>query len=515
MPPLFRASLVPIVVLAALLAGLALRGRRPGLAAWCGATVLWALSLLLAAEPATRAWGERTLMVGFFVPAAYHHAVVEDRGWARGPLVLPYLGAAVLTVLGALPFGLFLRNGGSEPGPWFVPMFALAAVASLWPLARVFRARASALPGDRDRLTYLLAAGFLGTFGGGLNVLSTLGDQRTSSGLAIVLLSLALTAWVVQAAKLPAFGRFVEASLRYSVAAALLTSLYLALVLAAIPGATALLSGEAALLLFLLVLAGQPVLFAARGGLAGWLVPGGGDVGGLTAALAESEARSEHGTRLAAIGSLASAVAHEIRNPLGVITACAAVLDRAGADRGTVDEIRAQVDRAARFADDLLAYGRPAPMTLRDVDLAAAASFAVDELRMGLGVEPFPTVRVTGAGHAEGDMVQLGRLVGILVENAVLAGAGRVEVTVEGSGVTVDDDGPGIPEALRDRLFDPFVTGRGRDAVRPGTGLGLAIARSTAERHRGALICTPDRGPLGGARFVLSLPARQPLPAGV
>ena len=515
MPPLFRASLVPIVVLAALLAGLALRGRRPGLAAWCGATVVWALSLLLAGEPATRGWGERTLMVGFFVPAAYHHAVVEDRGWARGPLVLPYVGAGVLTVLGALPAGLFLREGGSEPGPWFVPMFTLAAVASVWPLARVARARAAAPAGDRDRLTYLLAAGFLATFGGGLNVLATLGDHRTSSGLAIVLLSLALTAWVVQAAQLPAFGRFVEASLRYSVAAAVLTSLYLALVLAAIPGTTATLSGEAALLLFLLVLAGQPVLFAARGGLAGWLVPGGGDVGGLTAALAESEARSEHATRLAAIGSLASAVAHEIRNPLGVIAACAAVLDRSGADPGTVEEIRGQVDRAARFADDLLAYGRPAPMALRDVDLAAAATFAVDELRMGLGVDPFPAVRVRGEGHVEGDWVQLGRVVGILVENAVLAGVGRVDVTVDGPIVTVDDDGPGVPDALRARLFEPFVTGRGRDAVRPGTGLGLAIARSTAERHRGSLTCATGTGPLGGARFVLSLPHHQPLPAGV
>lgn len=515
MPPLFRASLLPVVVLALLLAGLALRGGRRGLAAWCGATAAWALSVLAASEPQTQAWGERTLMVGFFVPAAYHHAVVEDRRWARGPVGVLYLLAAALTGLGALPAGLFVRNGGTEPGPWFLVMFALAAAASLWPLARVARARAAAPPGDRDRLTYLLLAGFLGTFGGGLNVLSMLGGHRSSAGIAVVLLSLALVAWVVQAARLPAFGRFVEASLRYSVAAAVLTSLYLAGVVAALPGGLALWSGDAAVLLFLLVLAGQPVLFAARGGLAGWLVPGGGDVGGLTTALAESEARAEHATRLAAIGALASAVAHEVRNPLGVITACAAVLERGGADPGTLGEIRAQVDRAARFADDLLAYGRPAPLSLRSVDLAAAASFAVDELRLGLGVHPFPEVEVSGEGGVEGDWSQLGRVIGILVENAVLAGARRVRVEVAGGRVTVDDDGPGVPPGIRPRLFEPFVTGRGRDAVRPGTGLGLAIARSTVERHRGALSCGDGPSPLGGARFVVQLPERQPLPAGV
>jgi signal transduction histidine kinase len=330
-------------------------------------------------------------------------------------------------------------------------------------------------------------------------------------------------AWVVQSARLPRFGRFVEASLRYSVGAAVLTALYLALVLAALPGGRALLSGDVAVLLFLLVLAGQPVLFAARGGLASWLVPGGGDVGGLTEALAHSEARAEHATRLAAIGALASAVAHEVRNPLGVIAACATVLERSGADPSTVGELREQVARAARFADDLLAYGRPAPLTPRAVELATSARLAIDEVRVGLegttGGAGWPAVSIEGEATVEGDWVQLGRIVGILVENAALAGAGRIDVHVHVDGaravLTVDDDGPGVPEPLRPRLFEPFVTGRSRDSAHPGTGLGLAIARSTAERHHGDLTLDPSPGPLGGARFRLTLPCQLPLPPGV
>ncbi|HEY0193306.1 MAG TPA: ATP-binding protein, partial [Kofleriaceae bacterium] len=68
--------------------------------------------------------------------------------------------------------------------------------------------------------------------------------------------------------------------------------------------------------------------------------------------------------------------------------------------------------------------------------------------------------------------------------------------------------GPGVPAELADRLFQPFVTGRGRDHAHPGTGLGLATARGIAERHGGSLRHEPPRGPAGqgGARFVLRLP---------
>ena len=123
-------------------------------------------------------------------------------------------------------------------------------------------------------------------------------------------------------------------------------------------------------------------------------------------------------------------------------------------------------------------------------------------------------IDIAGDATLAADAAQLSRLFSTLFENAVLAGASELHVAIEstsrGARVQVDDDGPGVPEALRATLFEAFVTGRGRDAPRPGTGLGLAIARGIAERHGGRLELGAPEG--AGARFVLTLP-RVPMEA--
>ena len=96
-----------------------------------------------------------------------------------------------------------------------------------------------------------------------------------------------------------------------------------------------------------------------------------------------------------------------------------------------------------------------------------------------------------------------------LIGNAAIAVADRGRITITAVGardleLAVSDDGPGVPPELAVRLFQPFVTGRGRDHAHPGTGLGLATARSIAERHGGTLHHEAVAG--GGARFVLRLP---------
>ena len=82
---------------------------------------------------------------------------------------------------------------------------------------------------------------------------------------------------------------------------------------------------------------------------------------------------------------------------------------------------------------------------------------------------------------------------------------GRVRIALHaGPGevvVHVDDNGPGVPPALRDRIFDPFFTTK---RVGEGTGQGLGISRSIVERHGGRLVL--EDGPLGGARFTVRLP---------
>jgi signal transduction histidine kinase len=96
-----------------------------------------------------------------------------------------------------------------------------------------------------------------------------------------------------------------------------------------------------------------------------------------------------------------------------------------------------------------------------------------------------------------------------LIGNAAIAVAGRGRIAITAAGtrdleLAVIDDGPGVPPELAARLFQPFVTGRGRDHAHPGTGLGLATARGIVERHGGTLRHEPVAE--GGARFVVRLP---------
>ncbi len=537
-------ALLPIVVIALALAA-SVRARSPerwGLLLYCVGIAAWALSIFLTVRPETQALGERLLMLGFLVPAGFAHTVLEDLG-RSGLLVKSWEGrerwfisgawllALSIAGVGAAAPEFFLLDAGTRPGPGFTVMFGSSAVLSTWPLLRLLWALREAPPGARERLSYLLLAGFLCTYGGGINVLQMLTGHPSPAGLYLVLASLVLLAWVVQAARLPTFGRFVQHSLRYSVFAALLSTGFLfgvMVFLAPEGGADVAWSWDTwsgALLVFLVVLAGQPLLAWTRGGMAARLFPGQGDVEGMARALAESEARAEHAERLAEIGTLAGAVAHEVRNPLGVISAATRMVElQAGDEEALAEglaEIRDQVERASRFADELLEYGRPAPPKRVEVNLRDLAEVAASEVDRALELG----VRATVEGQAQtvlGDPSQLIRLVGILVENASLAvhdsPEPQVRISIADAGgdvqIVVDDSGPGVPEELRQRLFEPFVSGRGRDGPRPGTGLGLAIARGIAERHTGSLRLSSEPSPLQGSRFIVQIPSSPPLPAG-
>jgi len=119
-------------------------------------------------------------------------------------------------------------------------------------------------------------------------------------------------------------------------------------------------------------------------------------------------------------------------------------------------------------------------------------------------------IEVAAALHVAADRAALIDVLVNLIGNAVIAVAARGTVRVTATAETgwavlaVSDDGPGVPAELAGRLFQPFVTGRGRDHAHPGTGLGLAVARGIVERHRGSLHHEPVVG--GGARFVVRLP---------
>ncbi|MER5731366.1 HAMP domain-containing sensor histidine kinase [Streptomyces sp. NPDC002138] len=214
---------------------------------------------------------------------------------------------------------------------------------------------------------------------------------------------------------------------------------------------------------------------------------------------------------------------HELRNPLAAVRSRLEVALR-DPDRESVAAALADTERLQRIAADLLLLarldGRPAPRA-EPVDLALLA--AEDAARRRA---PRVRLRVEAGAPvpAAGDPARLERALANLVDNALRHARTEVVVRAYARGgwnvLEVTDDGPGIPEADRDRVFERFVrldADRGRAGG--GTGLGLAIAREIARSHGGELTA---RDPLpggadgngadgsgadgGGARLVLRLP---------
>jgi signal transduction histidine kinase len=216
----------------------------------------------------------------------------------------------------------------------------------------------------------------------------------------------------------------------------------------------------------------------------------------------------------------AANASHELRTPLTVIRTSVTDLRRNQhqpvARVGTaLDDIDAETAHLTALVDDLLLLARTDAGTLEldlaPVDLADVAVEAVGPLTsmaaargVSLVVEPLPS-------EVAGDALRLRQLVTILVDNAVAhtpAGGGvTVHVRPEdGSAVlTVDDDGPGIREEDRERVFERFW--RADDAPAGGTGLGLAIAAWIVGRHGGRVTAT--NRPQGGGRFEVRIPLRR------
>lgn len=220
----------------------------------------------------------------------------------------------------------------------------------------------------------------------------------------------------------------------------------------------------------------------------------------LTDAVA-TEAQLRRHESLAQLGSLSAAVAHELRNPLAGISGAVQVIAQSLATddrrRPIMDKVLAQIGRLNRMVHDLLAFARPKEPRIAEVDLCDVARSVRDLVE---GSHPQIRLMVDGAGAALGDADQLHRVLLNLVENAAQAmdEAGRIEMLIEGPRITVADDGPGVPDDLTTRIFEPFYTTRTQ-----GTGLGLAICRSSVETMGGALDLVPS--PLGGAAFRVTL----------
>jgi two-component system OmpR family sensor kinase/two-component system sensor histidine kinase QseC len=205
--------------------------------------------------------------------------------------------------------------------------------------------------------------------------------------------------------------------------------------------------------------------------------------------------------------------AHELRSPLTALKLQLQLFERAGGEAqraAAAAALAAGIERAARLVEQLLTLARTEPgaagAALQRLDLSELVREAVADtvplaLERGTQVELFADTPV----QVDGDRAALAALVRNLVDNAVRYSPRgvRVEVRVSQTGgaptLQVDDAGPGVPPAERERVFDRFY--RRRLADEPGTGLGLAIVRGVAQRH-GATVQLGDSA-LGGLRVIL------------
>lgn len=211
--------------------------------------------------------------------------------------------------------------------------------------------------------------------------------------------------------------------------------------------------------------------------------------------------------RLAAVGQLAGEVAHELNTPLSNILGYAQSALPGTTDpelRESLITIEAQARRAGQIVRDMLTAARAPAPTLQEIDLEAiCAAFTrlVTPLARKQGVAILH--ESAGAVRVRGDASRVEQILFNLVFNAVQAGAKTIRLTAMASPkpcLGVADDGPGLPQAVRARLFEPFVTTK---PAGQGTGLGLAISQRLA-REMGADLSLAECA--HGACFLLTFP---------
>jgi signal transduction histidine kinase len=236
------------------------------------------------------------------------------------------------------------------------------------------------------------------------------------------------------------------------------------------------------------------------------------------------EERERLRDRLAALGEMAAAIAHEVKNPLAGIEVMAGVLKRQVPDSADAQAILGDIIKEAKMANaivlEVLDFVRPIRLQVERVSLGEVLQSAITmaESKVPRGEVVVSCALADQLPDIHGDQYQLRQVFTNLLTNAFEALGGRGHVAIgagalvpdeepaaaDGHGVPavvveVSDDGPGVPSEVIDRIFNPFFTTKPQ-----GSGLGLAIVRKIVDAHDGQIDVGPR--PEGGTRFRVTLP---------
>ncbi|NHC15651.1 HAMP domain-containing histidine kinase [Motilibacter sp. E257] len=238
-----------------------------------------------------------------------------------------------------------------------------------------------------------------------------------------------------------------------------------------------------------------------------------GIVGASNAMVETLQRRIERDARFAAD------VSHELRSPLTTLAASIELLQArndgpAERRRQALDLATTELGRFRRLLEGLLelaradADPRDAVADGRVVDLGDLVRHVLRESGRPAGLLDAPA----GPLPVRGDKLRLARMTANLLDNADRHGGGTTAVSLRRAdgavALTVDDEGPGVAPADRERVFERFATAGGHRASSGGTGLGLALVAETVAAHHGTVACAEAPG--GGARFVVTLPLAAP-----
>jgi signal transduction histidine kinase len=216
-----------------------------------------------------------------------------------------------------------------------------------------------------------------------------------------------------------------------------------------------------------------------------------------------------HSDRLALIGTMTAGVAHDLRGPLTTLRINLELIDEpmhADEADDIRSDLRLAVDQLARLASDLTRFSRTEaedvsacePDRAIDTALRILGPAVRHDTVIDLSMPALPLAGISGQ--------RLSQVIANLVHNASLV-AGRVAIRAGEEGddvwISVEDDGPGVPEAVRATLFDAFVTTR---PAGEGTGLGLYLCNRFVRECGGGITLASEPGRLGGARFIVRLP---------